>query len=166
MELWTNKTAAEFSASNQFTNNHPRYSDCSWKWLLRGVNKRWAEFYPWNVYACYSSTKAIIRQIDGTAGCSASNMFKPDPPWSPDCSLVMLYKGVKKCTRNFSPSKIGDVFSLVKLNTHLFLSYTLLAFHRCQERAFGLWVDGCWSCWVQVVHWDGTLYTRSLFSSA
>ena len=46
--------------------------------------------------------------MDGIVGFSASNLSEINPPRYSDCRLVKLYKGVKKCERNFSFSEVGD----------------------------------------------------------
>ena len=49
--------------------------------------------------------------MEGTGGFSALNWSKTNPPRFSECRLLMLYKGVKMCGRNFLPSDFGDVLA-------------------------------------------------------
>ena len=50
-------------------------------------------------------------KMDGTGRFSASDWSKTNPPRCSNCRLVMLYKGMKKCERNFLASDFENVLA-------------------------------------------------------
>ena len=55
----------------------------------------------WDRFCLYLNNQRSHGQMDATAGFSASNWSKTNPPRFSECRLLMLYKGLKMCRRNF-----------------------------------------------------------------
>src|ERR1700724_3735633 len=64
----------------------------------------------WDRFCLYLNNQRSHGQMDATAGFSASNWSKTNPPRFSESRLLRLYKGMKVRGRHFSPSEIGDVF--------------------------------------------------------
>jgi len=63
-----------------------------------------AEFFTlrnWRLFCLYLNNQRSYGKMEGTGRFTASNWSKTNPPRFSDCRLLVLYKGMKTCGRNF-----------------------------------------------------------------